>query len=82
MNDAGVVHGHGQLPVVVLVLERHPLAAAAVEHPLVLLQVVDRDTGPKVASLQCNNFETSKKWDSSNFPITSPYNIPTTHPIG
>ena len=54
MNDAGVVHGHGQLPVVVLVLERHPLAAA-VEHPLVILQVVDGDAGPKVAGLQSRN---------------------------
>ena len=48
MNDAGVVHGQGQLPVVVLVLEGHALAP---EHPLVLLHVVDRDAGPEVASL-------------------------------
>ena len=49
MNDAGVVHGHGQLPIVVLVLECHALA---LEHPFVLVQVVDGDAGPKVASLQ------------------------------
>ena len=48
MYDAGVVHGHGQLPVVVLVLEQDSLA---VKRPLVVLQVVDGDAGAEIASL-------------------------------